>query len=127
MKIYCKRHPVGTFLFIPDSWRGYNYWPKNGKDFVSIDSLNGWDGEKLPCFVGRWEIPETIEEMCQAVVDTVDTIPNPRPNFWLVYYYSYDNICILAAEENYFEGSDYEVVEVVLEGEVDERISKQNT
>lgn len=59
--------------------------------------------------------------MCSKLCNIFPLI---RANFWLVYYYHYYNVCVLAAEENYFEGSDYDVVEVDLKGVTDERISK---
>lgn len=117
MKIYCKRHPVGAYLMIPDGWKVHNYHPEKG--FIPTEEIFGRPGEKLPCFVGTFDIPETIEEMCVRLFNSFPLIP---ANFWLVYYYDYDNVCVLAAEENYFEGSDYDVVEVDLEEVDDDKI-----
>ena len=124
MKVYCKRQPVGAILYIPDSWRVYNYYDKR---FIPIEELNGHQNGKLPYFTGfyfteLWKIPKTIEEMCNTLFNNIPLI---QSNFWLVYYYHYDNVCVLAAKENYFEGSDYDVVEVDLKGVItDEGISK---
>ncbi len=120
MKVYCKRQPVGAFLYISDSWKIYNYHYDKG--FIPTEELYGHQDEKLPYFMTFEDSTrtfETLEELCDALFNSLPLI---RANFWLVYYYSYDNVCVLAAEENYFEGSDYDVVEVDLKGVIDDKI-----
>lgn len=109
MKFYCRRQPVGEFLRIPDSWRIKNLHYEKG--FIPIEKLHGYRDEKLPYFMSivTYSLIESLTELCCEIPKF---ILGEQPNFWLLYYYSLDNICLLAAEENYFSGLDYEIIEV---------------
>jgi len=112
LKFYCKKQPVGEWLRIPDSWKVENLHYEKG--FISIENLPSWHSSefKMPYFltVGAMEPFRSLSELCQELPKF---ILGKQSNFWLLYYYSLENICLLAAEKNYL--SDYTIEEGYLE------------
>lgn len=116
-KVCCKKCEPGTFLKIPANWEVYNYHCRKG--FISIEELKGDDSYRFPVFFTtvntsfRSRKNKNLEEMCTSAFRGIQ-IPLIETSFWFIYYYTYNNMALLAAEENYFAGSDHDVVEVVL-------------
>jgi len=109
IEVYCKKQPVGEWLVLPENWQVKNYhWEKG---FVSLEGCYRQQlNAVFPSFLGIWNRPDSLQETCDIVFKEI--IPVIETNFWLLYYFDYDNVCILAAEKNYFEGTEYEIVEV---------------
>jgi len=124
IEVYCKKQPPGKWLMIPDGWQVKNYHWKKGfipaEDLKSSRVLRLPDGTyhegRHPWFftmvLPEYRSPESVQELCDAVFD--EGILTSRPAFWLLYYYDggYCDCCLLSADENYFEGTEYEIVEV---------------
>lgn len=109
MRFYCRQQPGGALLQIPCDWKIKNLDYEKG--FIPIEELHGHPGFKLPHFltVGSYEPFESLSELCHELSKL---ILEQRANYWLLYYYSLNSICLLAAEENYFLELDYEVIEI---------------
>lgn len=123
MKFYCKKQPAGKMLMIPSDWKIENLHYEKG--FIPIEELNSYriahiepatdfckiQYTKLPYFISivAYSLIESLTELCY---ETAKYTLGKQPNFWLLYYYSLDNICLLASEENYFSGLDHEIIEI---------------
>lgn len=113
-KYLCKKQPLGEWLRIPDNWKVENLHYEKG--FIPIEKIPIWQSSefKMPYFltVGIMEPFESLTELCQELARQIS---EKQANFWLLYYYSLENICLLAAEENYFLGSNYTTEEIFIE------------
>jgi len=115
MKIYCKEQPAGTYLIVPANLDAYNYHYEKG--FIHVSELKKYFGAediRYPWFftaIDDIDIPiDTLEKMCNVISTFTPLVDGYE--YYFLYYYNYENACLLATKENIFEGSDYEVVEI---------------
>ena len=106
MKIYCRKYEAGLWLEVPPDWKVETYhWEKRfvpikeGPVAITLAKSNNL----------TW--PSTVQEMCEGIAKLIIPL-KPDTNFWLVYYYYTWNICVMAAEENYFADLDCEIIEM---------------
>ncbi len=108
IQVYCKKQPAGEFVRIPLDWKVQNYRCEKG---FTEELIPLYEYCKSPYFIGSMTLSETLEEMCNKFFKHTPLI---QANFWLAYYYDYNIFCVLAAEENYFAGSNHDAIEVIL-------------
>jgi len=124
IKVYCKKQQPGELLFIPYEWQVMNYHYEKG--FIPAEDLKSSGVVRLPdctycegrhpwfftMFLPDYRSPSNLQELCDSIFD--EDVLTSQSTFWLLYYYDggYYDCCLLSAEENYFEGTEYEVIEV---------------
>lgn len=118
MNVYCKRQEAGTFGYIPEDWKVENLRCYDGwGGFIPIEDLDYhcpkykhlyWIG----VHTGDSRVmPGSLQEMCNILFK--DLIYIGLVNFWLLYYYDFMAVSLLASEENYFK-DDPDVVKITI-------------
>ncbi len=96
MDIICIKLELGNWFKLPAPWYIENYYDG---EFIKFTDLHGDDEYRFPKFstvIVDGEFVDSLGKMIDAVIKYI--AKNDDSYYWFVYYYSFDNFCVLRSK-----------------------------